>query len=95
MNETFHKTLTDRHTETSNRLNGLNNRISELEARFVREKADILALIDQRGRELAEMLNKFKVRGGLQISFFVLFILLCTTLQLFILYVVICVYFFG
>ena len=43
------------------KLDVLDNRITDLGEHFEREKASILQQIDERGRELTDMLNKFKV----------------------------------
>jgi septation ring formation regulator EzrA len=42
------------------KLNLIDERISQLAEHFEREKASILQQIEDRGRELAEMLQKFK-----------------------------------
>lgn len=60
--KTFHNALDERNESTSRRLDQLSDRISTLEERFDREKAEILATIEERGRELKRMLNLFKVK---------------------------------
>ena len=42
------------------RLDVLNTRITELDEKFEREKAEILRYVDERGAELTRMLNQFK-----------------------------------
>lgn len=59
-NKAFHTSLDERNEATSNRLDSLHKRITDLDERLDREKADILREIDDRGRELTRMLNLFK-----------------------------------
>lgn len=57
------------------KLEALDERITQLGEHFEREKALILQQIEDRGRELAEMLNKFKVKSFF-LSFFLSWILI-------------------
>jgi hypothetical protein len=65
LNETFHSTLDARNQATGKRLDELNQRITDLDTKFETEKAEILRVIEERGRELARMLNEFKVKRSL------------------------------
>jgi len=56
----FHASLEDRSTKTHTRLDELNDRITNLDERFEKEKEEILRTIEERGRELAALLNQFR-----------------------------------
>jgi hypothetical protein len=60
LNRTFHATLEERTVKTTKRLDGLEESITVLGDRFEQEKALILRQIDERGQELARLLNEFK-----------------------------------
>lgn len=60
LNETFTNTLNDRYSRTNRKLDTLNDNLLALEDRFLREKSDILELIDRRGAEIMKMLTDFK-----------------------------------
>lgn len=60
LNKAFHETLETRKTATDTRLDELNTRITDLNTYFEEQKASILKYIDDRGEELAALLNKFK-----------------------------------
>ena len=60
LNKSFHETLDERTVKTTKRLDGLEESITALDARFEQEKALILRQIDERGQELARLLNEFK-----------------------------------
>ena len=54
-------TIKDRNDEVTNKLDSLSNRISDLQSHFENEKRSIMRQIDERGEELAALLNKFRV----------------------------------
>lgn len=60
LDKKFHTTLTERHERTSEKLVALDNRITALDERFEIEKKEILRQIDERGQELAKLLEEFK-----------------------------------
>ncbi len=60
LNDTMQKELSERRAATQARLDGLRQRIAIVEARIAKEKAEILELIDERGRELTRLLNAFQ-----------------------------------
>jgi len=60
LNRSFHATLEERTVQTTQRLEVLEENITALDVRFEKEKAMILQEIDDRGRELARLLNEFK-----------------------------------
>jgi chaperonin cofactor prefoldin len=60
-NIAFTTTLKERNEATHIRLDAVNTRITELDEKFEREKAEILRYVDERGAELTRMLNQFKV----------------------------------
>ena len=60
LNRSFHATLEERTVKTTLRLEVLEENITALDVRFEKEKAMILQEIDDRGRELARLLNEFK-----------------------------------
>jgi hypothetical protein len=62
LNVKFRDILEEKTASTMEKLEVLDHRITDLGEHFEREKASILQQIDDRGRELTEMLNKFKVR---------------------------------
>ena len=62
----FHATLEERNRATNERLDAVNTRITELDLKFEREKAEILRYVDERGAELTRLLNQFKVTISLQ-----------------------------
>ena len=61
LNTKFRDLLDEKSTNSMNKLEALDERITQLTEHFEREKASILQQIEDRGHELAEMLNKFKV----------------------------------
>jgi hypothetical protein len=61
LNATFQDTLDKRKTETNQRLDQLNQRITDLDTHFENQKREILQYIDDRGAELTKLLNQFKV----------------------------------
>jgi hypothetical protein len=61
MNSKFRDCLEDKSLKSMNKLEELDNRITKLAEHFEVEKAAILKQIEERGQELANMLNKFKV----------------------------------
>mmetsp|Transcript_5556 Transcript_5556/g.5714 ORF Transcript_5556/g.5714 Transcript_5556/m.5714 type:complete len:260 (-) Transcript_5556:45-824(-) len=60
LNTKFRDLLEEKSTNSMEKLEALDERITQLGEHFEREKALILQQIEDRGRELAEMLNKFK-----------------------------------
>ena len=60
LNTKFRDILEEKSTASLEKLDILDNRITQLGEHFEREKASILQQIDDRGRELTAMLNKFK-----------------------------------
>ena len=56
----FHASLKERSEATHAKLDSLDVRITELDKRFEEEKIEILRQIDERGRELAKLLEEFK-----------------------------------
>eukprot|EP01041_Mallomonas_annulata_P010079 gene10079-21004_t len=60
LNQEFNEVLTERHEQTNLKLEHLSTRVDEVEATFAKDKEAILQHIDERGQELANMLNKFK-----------------------------------
>ena len=60
LSQTFNASLDDRNESTAKRLDELNQRITDQDTRFEKEKTDILRQIDERGEELARLLNQFK-----------------------------------
>lgn len=60
LNRSFHATLEERTATTTKRLDTLAESITVLDERFEQEKALILRQIDERGAELARLLNEFK-----------------------------------
>ena len=60
LQDTFTNTLNDRYDRSHKRLDALSDNLNNLEDRFLREKADILELIDRRGAEIMKMLTDFK-----------------------------------
>lgn len=62
MNKKFHTALETRDERARKRLEELDGRITELGQYFESEKRTILKQIEERGEELARMLQKFKVR---------------------------------
>jgi len=60
LDRSFHATLEERTIKTTKRLDGLEESITALDVRFEEEKALILRQIDERGQELARLLNEFK-----------------------------------
>jgi hypothetical protein len=61
LNKDFQETLAMRKAATDKRLDEINQRITDTHTYFEEQKATILKYVDDRGRELADMLNKFKV----------------------------------
>lgn len=61
MNAKFQDTIAKRKEETYERLERLNERITNMDMYFEDEKMKILKYIDDRGEELARLLYKFKV----------------------------------
>lgn len=61
LNTSVHEVLEERKAATDVRIDQLNQRITDLEAHFATEKAAILKYVDDRGEELTQLLNKFKV----------------------------------
>lgn len=60
LDKKFHETLNERTEKTTAKLVDLEERITSLDERFEVEKADILRQIDERGQELAKLLEEFK-----------------------------------
>jgi len=60
LDKVFHTTLEERNVATAKRLDEIHERITVLDDKFEREKAEILRYIDERGEELARMLNQFR-----------------------------------
>ena len=60
LDNTFHISLEERNIATSNKLDDVHERITLLDEKFEREKAYILRYIDEKGEELARMLNQFR-----------------------------------
>ena len=61
MNNNFHNALEERDEKAKKKLSILEDRITALGEHFEEEKVSILQQIEERGRELARMLNEFKV----------------------------------
>ena len=61
LNKEFQETITERKAQTDKRLDELNQRITDLNTYFEEQKAAILKYVDDRGEELTQLLNKFKV----------------------------------
>ena len=64
LDKQFHDLLDKRKEETYQRLEKLNERITNMDMYFEDQKAKILKYIDDRGEELARLLYKFKVRAA-------------------------------
>ena len=62
MNRNFHDALEERDEKAHKKLEVLEERITALGEHFEEEKVTILKQIEERGQELARMLNEFKVR---------------------------------
>jgi hypothetical protein len=60
VNKNFHDALEERDEKSQKKLEVLENRITALGEHFETEKTEILRQIEDRGRELAKMLNDFK-----------------------------------
>jgi DNA repair exonuclease SbcCD ATPase subunit len=60
LDKNFHQALTERTVKTTEKLEKLDVRITELDERFEVEKKEILRQIDERGQELARLLEQFK-----------------------------------
>ncbi len=61
LNKKFQESIEIRTEKAKIRAEEINQRITKLDQKFEEEKAIILKQIDDRGRELREMLEKFKV----------------------------------
>lgn len=68
LDNTFHKALEERHTVTNKRIDEINIRITDLDSRFERDKQMILKEIDERGNDLARLLNEFKAEFELDVK---------------------------
>ena len=60
LNNKFRDILEEKSVTSLDKLAAVEDRITHLEEHFEREKAQILKQIEDRGKELAEMLQKFK-----------------------------------
>lgn len=61
MNRNFHDALEERDEKAHKKLEVLEDKITALGEHFEEEKVTILKQIEERGQELARMLNEFKV----------------------------------
>lgn len=60
LDKTFHISLEEKNIATINRLDELHQRITLLDEKFEKDKSYILKYIDEKGEELARMLNQFR-----------------------------------
>eukprot|EP01031_Cornospumella_fuschlensis_P041753 gene41753-50959_t len=60
LNKDFHTLLAKRKEDTDQKIEALNQRITNVQAYFEEQKAAVLKYVDDRGEELTKLLNQFK-----------------------------------